>query len=434
MLTLAMFVVASFSFYNSPAFAEDSADDVKDSIDSIEKKLEKEQAAKAKLEAELAQIQNSVYSTQAQIDKTRALIKESEANISRMEEDVKQLGEKIDFQKEILKNLIQEVYMRKTEPILSMAIFKGDFSKVFGRVDSLLSMEEKILQIAQEVRETKEKVEAEQEKIAQAKEDHEKLLENKVVQQYALLADRAETQDDIEDKEAVIVKLREKLADLQSDLATLTGKSFDAKDIREAVEFASDHTDVPEGVLYGFLGAETHFNANTGQCTYDEVEDAAMKNYSKLLKISKNWQASIDKLEERRDIFEDIVDDLGYSKKKKVSCTPRCDLKISGKTWSCTNGGYIGQGGAMGVAQFMSDVWRYGYEADIRKITGHKTPDPWSLTDGVLAMALKLEKAGANSSKESVIKKASINYLGTFNQSYYNNIIYWSKNYKLIFD
>ncbi|QQS21310.1 MAG: hypothetical protein IPL87_02205 [Candidatus Moraniibacteriota bacterium] len=50
-----------------------------------------------------------------------------------------------------------------------------------------------------------------------------------------------------------------------------------------------------------------------------------------------------------------------------------------------------------------------------------------------MAMALKLKRAGATSSKESVIKKASVNYLGTFYANYYNGIVYWSKNYEKLF-
>ena len=86
----------------------------------------------------------------------------------------------------------------------------------------------------------------------------------------------------------------------------------------------------------------------------------------------------------------------------------------------------------MGIPQFMSDVW-IGYSSQIAAKTGHKTPDPWNLTDGVMAMALKLKKAGATSSSPSVIKSASISYLGGFSSGYYNGIVYWSKNYKLLF-
>ena len=60
----------------------------------------------------------------------------------------------------------------------------------------------------------------------------------------------------------------------------------------------------------------------------------------------------------------------------------------------------------MGAAQFMSDTWgdpyckknknTCGYADSIASATGHYFPDPWDLTDGVVAMALKLENDGAN--------------------------------------
>jgi membrane-bound lytic murein transglycosylase B len=164
---------------------------------------------------------------------------------------------------------------------------------------------------------------------------------------------------------------------------------------------------------------ETNLGANTGKCTYKEVESVSVARYKVLLKTNKNWQASIDLLYKRQALFYDLMKTLGYSKDKKVSCSP-------------APSSYIGQGGAMGIPQFMSDVWK-GYSSKITAKTGHKNPDPWSLTDGVMAMAIKLAGAGGTSSKESAIRTASINYLGTFNANYYNGIVYWSKNYKLLF-
>ena len=84
--------------------------------------------------------------------------------------------DKIDLQKEFLKNLLQEVYYQRKSPVVSSAVLSDDFSQVFGVVDSYLTMEEKIMQIAQQIRDTKEKIEAEQEEIAEAKEEHEKIL------------------------------------------------------------------------------------------------------------------------------------------------------------------------------------------------------------------------------------------------------------------
>jgi membrane-bound lytic murein transglycosylase B len=407
------------------ANADDSLDDTKDDIKSTEKKLEKE--------TQVLNIANSNYvRVSSQVKTTASLLTETANEIVRKEVEIKNLNDRVALYKKMLSAYLQEVYFGNQDQIIKLAVASENFNAVFGNEDQMLNVKEKILRVLDEIDISQNKLEVTTDELADEKEKHEKLLQQKKAEQGEIIGD-------IQESKATIADLQKKLAELQSDLSKVTGQSYDAKDISEAVKFASNNTRVPEGVLYGFLGAETHFNANTGQCTYDKVESDALKNYNKLVKVNKNYQASIDKLDERKDIFNDIVSNLGYNSKKKVSCTPYCNLKISGKTGWCDNNNdgkrdsYVGQGGAMGVAQFMSDVWKYSYETKIRAKTGHKTPDPWNITDGVMAMALKLDAAGATSDKASTIKNASISYLGTFNTSYYNDIIYWSKNYKTLF-
>jgi len=412
-LVVPMFLASQINFWSQPAFAEDT-EDIEDSIENLESKLKKEQAEKAKLEQNLGQIQNSVYATQRQINQTKSAISQTSEEISRKEAEVTKINERIELQQEVLKSIIQQMYYAKQEPILSMIISKKDLSEAFSTVDNLVTFEEKIQSISAQIAQAKLKIEEEKTKIAEMKEQHEEVLDEKVDQQQDLLADKAEVASDVAEKEATISELNEKLAELQGDLNKLTGKSFNAGDIREAVEYASGKTGVPRGVLYGFLKMETNLGANTGQCTYKEVEKVAVARYKK---YGSKYKNSIALLYKRQALFYDLVDDLGYNKNKKVSCSPS---------------GYIGQGGAMGIPQFMSDVWN-GYSSQIASKTGHSTPDPWNLTDGVMAMALKLQKAGATSDSASVIKKASINYLGTFHAPYYNGIVYWAKNYKKLF-
>jgi membrane-bound lytic murein transglycosylase B len=291
---------------------------------------------------------------------------------------------------------------------------EGSISRILDGSDYVGTVEDRVGDLIEKSLETKNRIERDREELSGVKKEKERLLIIQNSQKKGLLEDKRETQSDIAEKEATIEDLRKKLAELQSDLNILTGRSYDAKDIREAVEFASKETGVPKGVLYGFLKMETNLGANTGQCTYKEVEKVSVARYKK---YGSKYKKSIDLLYKRRDIFYEIVKALDYSKDKKVSCSPN----------------YIGQGGAMGVAQFMSDTWR-GYEAQIRAKTGHKNPDPWNLTDGVMALALKTRNAGATSDSASAIKKASINYLGAFNKGYYEGIVYWSKNYKVLFN
>lgn len=397
----------------SPLLAAEDAGDIKDEISEIEKKLKKAEERKAALEREVNALSSSLTQAERTIKETEIKIQQAENVIERKAAEIELLEAQIAEEKTLLVELLQDLYYEGHATLPELFFSEDKFSDLINHPDRLLSVKERIIVLLDSLEDRYANTETERNSLEKAKEDHEELLTKKEREKQALAIDRAETLEEVEDQAKVISRLQKELKELQGDLAVLTGKNYDAKDIREAVEDASNETGVPEGVLYGFLKMETNLGANTGQCTYKEVEKVSIARYKK---YGSKYKASINLLYKRRDIFYDIVDALGYSKSKKVSCSPN----------------YIGQGGAMGVAQFMSDVWR-GYEADIRSKTGHKNPDPWNLTDGVMAMALKLRKAGATSDSSSAIKKASINYLGNFNNHYYSGIVYWAKNYKKLF-
>lgn len=415
-MVLPGFALLQASFWQKPvAFAADSISELEEEKDEIEDEIEKERKVLEKKQQELSQIQGAVSSTQYVINKTQSTIKEAESTIQRKENEIENLNDQIGLKKAMLANFLQQIYYIKSQPILNVVLTEDNFRDVFSDADNIMTLEEKVINISKEIARAKTQVEQEKLELAEKKQEHEEILDAKVDQKKVLVAQQVEAASDVAEQEATIEELQQKLAELQSDLSVLTGKSFNAKDIREAVEFASGKTGVPKGVLYGFLKMETNLGANTGQCTYKEVEKVAVARYKQ---YGSKYKASIALLYKRMDIFYDLVDDLGYSKSKKVSCSPKS---------------YIGQGGAMGVAQFMSDVWK-GYSSRITAKTGHGTPDPWDLTDGVMAMAIKLRDAGATSDSKAAIRKASINYLGAFNANYYNGIVYWSKNYRKLFN
>lgn len=413
-LGIFLFLMGGIVYIPVTVFAEEDAGDLKGDIVEVEKKLEKEKKKKEELSQDLQVITGNLTATQLAIQKTQAHIETAQETITRKESEIVQLEKKLEEQKNSLQDMLQLLYDSSQTPVSEVIFHTSGMSQILDGQGSLLTFQEQIGTLIDESLDTKAKIESERDELTGVKQEKERLLEIQNSQKMALVQDKQETQGDIAEKEATIGELQGKLAEMQSDLRSLTGKSYNAKDIREAVEIASKETGVPKGVLYGFLKMETNLGANTGQCTYKEVEKVSIARYKK---YGSKYAASIKKLYERKEIFYDIVKSLGYSKDKKVSCSPN----------------YIGQGGAMGVSQFMSDVWK-GYESRVQSKTGHKNPDPWDLTDGVMAMALKLQGAGAKSDSASAIKKASINYLGAFNTNYYNGIVYWSKNYKKLFD
>ena len=175
----------------------------------------------------------------------------------------------------------------------------------------------------------------------------------------------------------------------------------------EAASFASNATGVRKDYLLGVLVVESNLGKYTGGC---------------------NWKQSRMN-GTRLEYFKQIAKELDYDYTKlKVSCPPA---------------GYKGTGGAMGVGQFMPDTWM-AYKNSIASVTGHNPPDPWSLVDGVTAMALKLSKvSGVIDHKRSAEAKAYcvylaggnwINYCDAKGVNYGGKVLYWADNYERLLD
>ncbi len=424
MLVIPVFVVGQVSFWqnisplitvvNASSLGPDQGaiSDVNSNISDVKKKLDKTTAALAKDQANLGKIQQSVGVTQKKISTTKAVITDTVVNISRKEQEIKNLNDQIALQQEVLKTFLQQAYYVQSKPTLNVLLSDENFSDLLSGSEHLSTLDGKIVSIISDINLKKSQVDQDKAQLAQAKQQNEQVLGATVATQQGLLADQADTQKSIADKQKSIDKLKKELSQLQGDLSTLLGKSYSAKNIMDAVSFASDKTGVPKGFLIGVLKMETNLGANVGGCTYGEVESGAQASY-KAGKLGKTAWATF---QSRRDTFKGICKELGIDyQKQKVSCNPK---------------GYTGTGGAMGVAQFMPDTWN-AYKSQVASITGNNPPSPWDLGDGVTAMALKLARVpGVTAGKTSAYKTAACAYLGTCYAPYINGILYWADNYK----
>lgn len=382
-------------FFGWQSFSRSAVVSADDSITELESKIKKEEAAKAKLEQQLGNIQTSVNTTQTEIQKTEALIKQTEETIKRKKKELEIASERINLQRGILKSLVQDLYYNQKTPIIYSMLDKDDLSKIFSEADHILNLNQKFYDTIEEIKQAKAEVEKQTKNIEEAKEDHEKLLDMKQDQKQDLLADKTDTQKDINKKEATIGELNAELSKLRSNLSGYLGKAYNAKDVEDAASFAAKASGVRKDFILGMLVVESNLGRFTGGCS---AKDSRMSGT-------------------RLKAFQSISEELGYNwKTRKVSCPPRS---------------YKGTGGAMGVAQFMSDTWM-GYKSLIASKTGHNPPDPWNLTDGVMAMGLKLARGGANSKKGEC--NAAKLYLsgttsGTYNW-YCQKVLYWADNYE----
>lgn len=392
--------------------AEESADDIQAEYDKTQKKLKEAEKKYGVIEQELNKVNSTLTSTQQAILRVQNLLNQTTQTIDQKEVEIANLDQQLGLEKKVLGNLVQELYLSDVTPLVEVVLSEEDVTSFFQNEEGLLSTQDKMISIIEEITETKAKLSDEKLSLEEAKKDHEELLSIQNKQKQNLVATKNEVQEDLEDQATTVNRLKKELSELQGDLSKILGKSYNAKDIEDAVDFASKKTGVPKGFLFGVLKMETNLGANVGGCTYAQVEDGANASYKakKLGKVA--WATFL----RRRDIFKTITKELDIDyRKQKVSCNPR---------------GYVGTGGAMGVAQFMPDTWM-GYKTAVTAATGHRPPSPWNLTDGVMAMALKLDRVpGVDEGNRSAWKRAAAAYLGTSYAPYINGILYWADNYK----
>lgn len=344
-------------FVSAPVFAEESAEDIKDDIGKIEKKLKQETQELNALQQDLNQINSSLTSTQQLIQRVQNLLNQTEQTIGRKEAEISNLEKQLELERYVLKGLIQEMYFAGDASVAGIVLTENDLFNFLQGNEGLFSTQEKMQEVIREIADMRAKVADEKISLEDTKADQATLLAIKNKQKQALVSEKIETQDDLEEQQATVAELQSKLNELKSDLNKLLGKSYDAKSIKEAIKFAAGKTGVREGFLFGMLSVESRLGASVGGCDYKQSKMSAY----------------------RLGIFKEIASELDYDYKKlKVSCPPRS---------------YKGTGGAMGAAQFMSDTWK-GYKSTIASRTGHNPPDPWNLTDGVMAMASKLANDG----------------------------------------
>jgi len=373
--------------------AEEDAEEVQEKLDKV---MDKKEA----VEEQLNTSQSMLQKNQAQMGVTKNLLQKTESEIDRQERELDNLGQRLVLNKKILESYLQEMYIEDQEPLSRLVISQGSLSEISQNFDQLLSIKEKVLGILSEIEEAKAEIEEAKKQLADKKEDHEKLLAIQKGEQY-------EISTDIKEAQASLSELNAKINKLRGELSSLLGGSVSFKNIMDAAKFAAKVTGIRKDYLLGVLVVESNLGRYTGGCTADK---SRMSSY-------------------RLGIFKDICSELDYNwKKQKVSCPPS---------------GYKGSGGAMGVAQFMSDTWA-GYKSSIASVTGHNPPDPWDLTDGVVAMALKLTKVdGVKAHKRSAEAKAYCVYLAGGNWASYcdskgvnygEKVLYWADNYERLMD
>ncbi len=380
-----------------PVYAADPKDLNKEKK-TLEKKISTEQKKVKQVQQELVKVKRTLSTTRYRVSRIEDELERISAEIKQREERLSALKKQREFQKDLLKRAVREIYALEREHSAMMFAPRADGVSDAVRSDRLAVLRDTVMKNMRAIAAATEKIEAARRELAEQKDAKARVLQQQKQQVAELSQTHAEVSQEYRKRVATLSELRQRLAAVRSKLSTLLGRKIDAKDIVEAAKIASKATGVRKDFILGELVVETSLGTYTGGCTYKRA------NMTKA----------------NRDALKSIAKELDINYKKvKLSCAP----------------GY-GHGGAMGVAQFMPTTW-LGYKSRIAAATGHHPPDPWNLTDGVMAMALYLKDKGAGSKKGEFVA-AKRYYCGSSRSRYWNTrcndyarkVLYWADNYE----
>lgn len=361
----------------------------------LQEDIDKERKKKDLLEGQYGNVQRSLGATQRTIADVEADLDDTNREIDRRNAQIVSLSDQEALYRLSLSQALREAYFARDDGLIADIASNAPSRRFLARQDDLSDVQSCIIRYVQHVESAREAQQHQKHEVERLRDEKEGLLEEHERKAASLATQAAAVKTEIVKTETSLQELQAKLSAVESKLSSLLGRAYSTNDIVEAAKFASKKTGVRKDFILGVLVVETDLGRLTGGCTYKESGMSPA----------------------RQKAFKDICGKLGYDyKKRKVSCPPKK---------------YKGTGGAMGVAQFMPDTWR-GYESQIAAATGHNPPDPWSLTDGVMAMALKLANDGAT--KKSGEWRAAGRYLGTCSTKntrfYCEKVLYWADNYE----
>ncbi len=348
------------------AYSADDADvgDLKEKQKKIEKKIKKEEAKVNILKSRARQLDGTINTVRKKVLTIKEQLDEIDREIDRRKKAIADYRRLIELRREILAGIVRQMRRSEiSEEFLSPTTKERKIPAMGAYADYLDTLRARAVEEIRKLDSARKNLEKEKKRLAQTEEEKKRLLSEQEKQKRELIDQKNQVVQEVRQKEATIAELRKELQAVASRLSRLTAKKYNTNDIKKAIKFAAKKTGVREGFLFGMISMESGGNPRAGRCNY---KNAGM---SKVRKIHfKNIVEALNKAGKKYD-----------RKKLPVSCAPR---------------GYPGSGGAMGVAQFMPDTW-VGYASRISAVTGNYPPDPWSLTDGVVAMALKLKNDGA---------------------------------------
>jgi len=354
-----------------------------------EEDIERTEQEKRNLANQIATLENRMNQLDQQIQQSEMRIRQLGFEISDTQESIRRMNERIEDYQEKLAELLKVVNREDKRSTLEVLIEEDDLSGFFNHLTSLEILSSESQSILDEIREMRNSLETEEERLARERQEARKTAEEQALQkaesqaarqEHAQLYDMTEEEyqrqmdqkEFIEERAEEIMNRRLALVGLPDAEVPSFGEAL------EVAEWAQELTGIRPAFLLAIITQESALGRNVGECYLTDASTGAGQRINGGGHVSNLMATPPASSRNDPEKFLKITDILGLD---PYSTPVSCPFQV-------------GYGGAMGPAQFIPTTW-WNQREDIKSKLGRE-PDPWKLQDSFLASATYLSNLGGN--------------------------------------
>lgn len=338
--------------------------DLNRKISELESKRDTAADQAALIEARVEALQEQVAQARLELRQTQLAANEVEEEQQVTAENVEELTQRVREKREQLRGLLRLLYEKEQTSIVTVFLVTGSLSDLLGEREAVQRVQDQTLELMRTLQDEQRALQERQAELAEQERVLANLVEVQAAQradlaaqeqeQAAFLAAKAEEQAQYEQKLAEAVAARK---EIERNLFTLTnaGVKLSFTEATDMAKYASTLTGVRPALILAVMKIESNVGQNIGSGSYPD-----------------------DMHPRSREPFLRIMAKLG----RDPHTTPVSRSRSYG--W----------GGAMGPAQVMPETWER-IEPELARLMKKALPNPFELTDAVVATAYFLGSHGA---------------------------------------
>ena len=353
--------------------------------EAIDKTIQSVQAEARTLKNDLKLLDNQIRQRELEIRRLTLVIRQTETDIVKKSVTIKELIKEISVSQRELAGSVRELAARSDDNLVEIMLSNDNLSDFFGALNSLESLQKKIQETLDGLRERKIKLEKEKAELEEFREEQQQAKAIQEVDKRGLGQKRLERDQLLkltQGKESLFQELLKKkktdIAAIRNQLFYLEKTGITAEEALKYARLAADRVGIRVAFLLALLEVETGRQFENGQITVGSnlgTGNWKTDMYDCYVNLGRRTTA-----EKQKAAFFQITGELGLDPDKMpVSRKPN-----------------YGCGGAMGPAQFIPTTWLLS-NGRVAEIVRRSIANPWVVEDAFTAAGLFLADSGAKS-------------------------------------